>query len=193
MSSSRLRMKIKGMTCDHCEGSVAEALAGAGAKGATADFRREEAVFIVDGAIDESKLSSAIADAGYRAGGIEVLEAERPSGADRGPSGGDGYDVAIIGSGSAAFAAAIRARDLGGRVVMVEEGTLGGTCVNTGCVPSKALLRAAEVYHQAGHHTFAGIQTKAGKVDLRALVGQKHELVRTLRHEKYEELVPAYD
>ena len=73
---------------------------------------------------------------------------------------GDGYDVAIIGSGSAAFAAAIRA-DLGACVVMVEAGILGGTCVNIGCVPSKALLRAAEVYHLAGHHNFAGIETKA--------------------------------
>ena len=132
MSSSKFRIKIKGMTCDHCEGSVAEALEGAGAKDATADFRREEAVFTADAAIDESKLSAAIKDAGYRPGTIEVLEAEQPSDPAEGPPGGDGYDVAIIGSGSAAFAAAIKARDLGGRVVMVEEGTLGGTCVNTG-------------------------------------------------------------
>ena len=53
-------------------------------------------------------------------------------------------DLAIIGSGSAAFAAAIAATNLGKRVVMVERGTVGGTCVNVGCVPSKALLAAAE-------------------------------------------------
>jgi mercuric reductase len=185
-------MKVKGMTYDNCEVSVVRALEGAGAREAKADFRREEAVFAVEGEANEAKLAAAIREAGYRPGAIEVLEAERPSGPDRAAS-GDGYDVAIIGSGSAAFAAAIRARDLGARVVMVEEGTLGGTCVNIGCVPSKALLRAAAVYHLAGHHTFAGIKTSAGKVDLRALVGQKRELVQTLRHEKYEELVPAYD
>ena len=192
MTSNKLRMKIKGMTCDHCEVSVTKALKGAGARDAKADFRREEAVFTVEDGADEAKLAGAIREAGYRPGTIEVLEAERPTGPERGAS-VDGYDVAIIGSGSAAFAAAIRARDLGARVVMVEEGTLGGTCVNVGCVPSKALLRAAEVYHLAGHHAFAGIETKAGKVDLRALVSQKRELVQTLRREKYEELVPAYD
>ena len=52
-------------------------------------------------------------------------------------------DLAIIGSGGGAFAAAIRATSLGQRVVMVERSTVGGTCVNTGCVPSKALLAAA--------------------------------------------------
>ena len=192
MAPTKLRMKVKGMTCDHCEVSVTKALEGTGARAAKADFRREEAVFTVEDGAEEAKLASAIREAGYRPGTIEVLEAERPTGPERSAS-GDGYDVAIIGSGSAAFAAAIRARDLGARVIMVEEDTLGGTCVNIGCVPSKALLRAAEVYHLAGHHTFAGIETKAGRVDLRALVGQKRELVQTLRREKYEELIPTYD
>ncbi len=192
MSLNKLRMNVKGMTCDHCEVSVVSALEGAGAREAKADFRREEAVFTVEGEADEAKLAAAVREAGYRPGTIEVLEAERPRGPERAvPQ--DGYDLAIIGSGSAAFAAAIRARDLGARVVMVEEGTLGGTCVNIGCVPSKALLRAADVYHLAGHHDFAGIETSAGKVDLRALVSQKRELVQTLRREKYEELIPVYD
>ena len=102
------------------------------------------------------------------------------------------YDLAIVGSGSAAFAAAIRARDLGARVAMVERGTLGGTCVNTGCVPSKTLLRASEIYHQVKHHPFAGLETKAGKVDLHALVAQKDALVNALRRQKYEDLVDTY-
>jgi len=59
------------------------------------------------------------------------------------------YDLAIIGSGGAAFAAAITARDAGASVVMIERGTTGGTCVNTGCVPSKALLAAAAARHDA--------------------------------------------
>lgn len=60
-----------------------------------------------------------------------------------------GLDLAVIGSGSAAFAAAIAAVGHGRRVVMVERGTTGGTCVNVGCVPSKALLAAAEARHGA--------------------------------------------
>ena len=77
-------------------------------------------------------------------------------------------------------------------MVMVERGTLGGTCVNVGCVPSKMLLRAAETYSQAGHHPFAGLETRAGRVNLRALVGQKDELVAALRQQKYADLVEAY-
>lgn len=103
-----------------------------------------------------------------------------------------GYDISIVGSGSAAFAAAIRARDLGARVAVVERSTIGGTCVNVGCVPSKALLRAGEIHHLAIHHGFDGLRTGAGPVDLRALVAQKDELVAALRKEKYEDLVAEY-
>lgn len=102
------------------------------------------------------------------------------------------YDLLVLGAGSAAFAAAIKGRDAGYRVALVEAGTLGGTCVNVGCVPSKALLRAGEVYWSAGHHPYAGVTTSAGPVDLAALVGQKDELVATLRQDKYADLVDAY-
>lgn len=59
-------------------------------------------------------------------------------------------------------------------------------------MPSKALLRAGELYWSAGHHPFAGISTAAGSVDLAALVAQKDELVGALRQEKYADLVDAY-
>ena len=59
------------------------------------------------------------------------------------------YDLAIIGSGAAAFSAAITAVEGGARVVMIDRGETGGTCVNTGCVPSKALLAAAAARHSA--------------------------------------------
>src|SRR5437867_1569670 len=91
------------------------------------------------------------------------------------------YDLAIIGSGGAAMAAAVTASREDARVVMVERGTIGGTCVNIGCVPSKTLLRGTEIYAQAKHHPFAGLETSAGAVDLPALVQQKDELVRHLR------------
>ncbi len=75
---------------------------------------------------------------------------------------------------------------------MVERSTIGGTCVNVGCVPSKALIRAGEVHHLAAEHGFAGVRTSAEPVDLRALVAQKDELVATLRQEKYEDLIAEY-
>lgn len=60
------------------------------------------------------------------------------------------YDLMTIGGGSAAFAAAIKAAELGTQVAIVEKGTIGGTCVNIGCVPSKTLIEAAELcYHSA--------------------------------------------
>ena len=78
------------------------------------------------------------------------------------------YDLAIIGSGGAAFAAAIRATSRGKRVLMVERSTVGGTCVNTGCIPSKALLAAAEARHVAldASGRFPGISTSAEPVDM---------------------------
>src|SRR5713101_6837133 len=87
-----------------------------------------------------------------------------PAVTDPGGAGGDAmrYDLAIVGSGGAAFAAAIKARNQGRSVVMVERGTVGGTCVNTGCVPSKALLAAAEARHVALDQRFPGITTQAG-------------------------------
>src|SRR5579875_3555445 len=102
------------------------------------------------------------------------------------------YDLAIIGSGGAAFAAAISARDAGATVVMIERGMIGGTCVNTGCVPSKALLAAAEWRHAAAGQRFPGIATQGGPVDFAALVGGKDELVAAMRAAKYADLAAEY-
>lgn len=102
------------------------------------------------------------------------------------------YDLAIIGSGGAAFAAAIEGRRQDARVVMIERATVGGTCVNIGCVPSKALLAAAHTYHHAASHPFAGIATQAGRVDLAALIAQKNELIADLRQRKYLDVADHY-
>jgi len=102
------------------------------------------------------------------------------------------YDLVIVGSGGAAFAAAIRARDHGARVALVERGTAGGTCVNVGCVPSKALLAAAHAAHTAGHHPFAGIGADAPRVDVATVIAAKDELVKHLRQAKYLDLSDSY-
>jgi mercuric reductase len=102
------------------------------------------------------------------------------------------YDLAIIGSGGAAFAAAITARDAGASVVMIERGTTGGTCVNTGCVPSKALLAAAAARHDSLGQRFPGIATSAGPADMAALTRGKDELVTAMRAGKYVDLAADY-
>ncbi|HEU4362065.1 MAG TPA: FAD-dependent oxidoreductase, partial [Mycobacterium sp.] len=102
-------------------------------------------------------------------------------------------DLAVVGSGGAAFAAAIRASTLGKSVAMIERGTVGGTCVNTGCVPSKALIAAAEARHVALHSgQFPGISTSADPVDMPGLVDGKRALVETLRAEKYLGIAEDY-
>ncbi|MBJ7450845.1 MAG: mercury(II) reductase [Blastococcus sp.] len=101
-------------------------------------------------------------------------------------------DLAVIGSGGAAMSAAIAARQAGASVVLIERATLGGTCVNVGCVPSKTLLAAAGARHSATSNPFAGVPTSAGGVDLAALVAQKDELVTGMRQAKYADVAAAY-
>jgi mercuric reductase len=102
------------------------------------------------------------------------------------------YNLAIIGSGAAGFAAAIAAAKQGLSVVMIEQATTGGTCVNVGCIPSKALLAAAHNQQVAGEHRFPGIKTDAGPIDMPDLVAGKDEIVSRLRREKYEDLSRDY-
>jgi mercuric reductase len=102
------------------------------------------------------------------------------------------YDLAVIGAGSAAFAAAIRATSLGARVTLIERGTVGGTCVNVGCIPSKHLLAASAAYRLAGHHPFEGVRTRADAVDVPGLIGRKRRLVEELRAEKYVDLAARH-
>jgi mercuric reductase len=90
------------------------------------------------------------------------------------------------------MAAAIAARQAGKTVVLVERATLGGTCVNVGCVPSKTLLAAAGARHAARSGAFPGAPTSAGPVDLGALVGQKDDLVGSLRQAKYADVAAAH-
>ena len=171
------RMQIEGMTCEGCAGSVADALAGAGAEMPRVDFEAGEARFDAPGVSTEA-LRAAVEAAGYRV--VAIDDAPAPDSGPvhrRGPSRPSAPDLVVIGSGGAAFAAAIRARDLGAEVAMCEAATIGGTCVNIGCVPSKALLAAASARQVAAHHPFPGITTTAGPVDLAALVAGKDELV----------------
>lgn len=97
----------------------------------------------------------------------------------------DEFDLLILGSGSTAFAAAIRAADLGARVAMVERRTLGGTCANRGCLPSKNLIEAARIVREAAHPRYAGLTPAEVGVDFGALVAQKDDVVREYRAKKY--------
>ncbi|MFQ5517336.1 MAG: mercury(II) reductase [Acidimicrobiia bacterium] len=185
--SESVHLSIEGMHCDHCEISVGAALESAGLEEVSVDWRRGEAEGRCSSGYSLQRATEEVAELGYQVTGESAPEtAGKPAAAEA------DYDLVIIGSGSAAFGAAIKARDLGATVAMIERGTVGGTCVNIGCVPSKALLRAAESYWGAGHSPFAGVETAAGAVNLKALVAQKDGLAAQLRKEKYQDLVELY-
>ncbi len=99
------------------------------------------------------------------------------------------FDLVILGSGSAAFAAAIRAADHGAKTAMIERGVLGGTCVNVGCVPSKNLLRAGELRYYDSHREFPGISPGRTSLEFNRVIEQKNQIVRGLRKEKYSDVL----
>ena len=98
------------------------------------------------------------------------------------------YDLVILGSGSTAFAAAIRANELGKAAVMTEARTVGGTCVNRGCLPSKNLIEAARLIYDACEPRYPGLTGCDLGLDFRRLIAQKDEVIAG-----YRELLPDAD
>ena len=172
---------ITGMTCEHCAQTVHRALEKLPGVEARVSYPEGKAYVEKMGSSRVPEIVGAISAAGY--GAREVGR-----GASRG-SGGAGLHVAIIGSGSAAFAAAIRAAQEGARVTMIESGVLGGTCVNVGCVPSKILIRAAESARTQEYPRFAGLGACSPAIDRAALADQQQERVDALRQAKYQDVL----
>ncbi len=184
----KYRINVHGMTCTGCEEHVANALENIGATNIKVSFRRGEATFELSDGLNIETAKKAINNANYETGDAQVVESHGQPLLEK-----DGdYDLLIIGSGGAAFSAAIEAVQYGAKVAMIERGTIGGTCVNTGCVPSKTLLRAGEINHLARINPFLGLATSAGSVDLAQLVQKKNELVNNLRQQKYIDLIDEY-
>ncbi|PCI66820.1 MAG: mercury(II) reductase [Piscirickettsiaceae bacterium] len=102
--------------------------------------------------------------------------------------------IAIIGTGSGAFAAAIKAVDGGARVTLIEQQKIiGGTCVNVGCVPSKIFIRAAHLAHHQRTNPFDGLQNNEPNIDRKALYAQQAARVVELRAAKYESILETHD
>ncbi len=113
---------------------------------------------------------------------------------DDNKGGPDDFDLIVIGAGSAGFSAAITAAEAGRRVALIGHGTIGGTCVNVGCVPSKAMIRAAEAVHGGiAAARFPGVEPCRHAVDWPRLVAAKDDLVASLRTKKYADILPQYD
>src|SRR5579875_3524878 len=98
-------------------------------------------------------------------------------------------DLVILGSGSTAFAAALHAAELGKTVIMTEHRTVGGTCANRGCLPSKNLLEAARLVYDAAHPRYPGLSPVQMPVRWANLIAQKDEIIQEYRSHKYESLL----
>jgi mercuric reductase len=193
--NKQFEFDIQGMTCDSCALHVEKALKSVpGVKSAAVPgWQSGRATITTDGEIDSQALETAVKQAGYRA----KLKGLRPEGEKIALPASDGhvdnrFDLMVIGGGSAGFAAAIKGAELGYRIALVEAGTIGGTCVNVGCIPSKTLIRATEQYHQAAQHRFEGVETMAGRLNWPLVIEQKDNLVREMRQSKYLDVLAAY-
>jgi dihydrolipoamide dehydrogenase len=91
------------------------------------------------------------------------------------------FDIAVIGAGPGGYPAAIRAAQLGARVAIIEKEKLGGTCLNWGCIPTKALIATAETFEKIKHAEKLGITVKDASVDYSVMIGNKDKAVGTLR------------
>ncbi len=179
--------QIDGMTCDHCADSIEKVLAQLPEVRATVSFTGGAAKVTAPDNIPVHELAKTIEAKGYH-----VITSKKSDELyrqiDKEPN---GLHIVIIGSGSGAFAAAIRAAEENAEVTMIESGTLGGTCVNVGCVPSKIMIRGAHIAHLQSDHAFTGIEKNKPAINRPALVTQQQARVEELRHAKYESILES--
>lgn len=195
------QLKIIGMTCDSCAAHVKEALESVpGVQFADVSYAQGSACVTVDANVSPNVLIATVAGLGYRATVADATTVSTKSGPlDRGcrwgVGGKEGHDgsglhIAVIGSGAAAMAAALKAVDQGSRVTLIERGVIGGTCVNIGCVPSKIMIRAAHIAHlRRGSPFDGGISAMSPAIQREHLLTQQQERVNELRHTKYEDIL----
>lgn len=176
----QLEFTIRGMTCPSCVPHVTAALRRVGGIDAafvdypTGGGRVDLMPEVSASPALVSAITSSVAEAGYNA---ELISRD--------------FDLVVVGTGGAGVAAAIHAATKGATVAIVEAYTLGGTCVNVGCIPSKVLVEAAARVH-AARHGFPGIAPTFPVVDWPELVRQKDLLVDTLREAKYADVLASY-
>lgn len=185
-----ISLNIEGMTCDSCASHAGDALRKvSGVERAEVDYPAGRAS-VSGHALEAQALITALSALGYSAKTamqLKPVDTDSPTGTAHSRKGGGGLHIAIIGSGGAAMAAALKAAEQGAQVTLIERGTIGGTCVNIGCVPSKIMIRAAHIAHLRQSSPFdAGIAATAPAIDRAKLLAQQQARVDELRHAKYE-------
>lgn len=189
-----MQLKIVGMTCASCAEHVKTALERVpGVHAAQVSYPQERADIDLGAGADAAALIAAVTAAGYSVQPVDDARGKPGStedGTERQANAGnnDGpLHIAVIGSGGSAMAAALKAVERGARITLIERGTLGGTCVNIGCVPSKIMIRAAHIAHLRRTSPFdKGIAAADPSIDRPRLLAQQQARVDELRHAKYE-------
>ncbi len=188
-------LQIEGMTCESCAAHVQQALESVpGVRTVSVSYpeRQAEIDVNINSNVDVNSLSEAVSGLGYRAQLVQAPPLRentlrRPVGEPEHAQGASKLHVAVIGSGGAAMAAALKAVEQGARVTLIERSVLGGTCVNVGCVPSKIMIRAAHIAHQRRTSPFdGGISAVSPKIRRERLLAQQQGRVDELRLAKYE-------
>ncbi len=191
MSVQTIKLRIKGMTCEHCAQTISKKVSQLeGIISTNVSFSEKNGKFEFDSEkVSKSEIINAINSTGsYKV--VDDPDASSIGEKEVKENGTDKYDLIIIGGGSAAFAAAIKASELEKKVLMINEGLpIGGTCVNVGCVPSKTLIRTAEQFHNANHPNFSSIKSGNNKINFKEVIRQKTELVEELRQHKYVDVL----
>ncbi|HEY3326673.1 MAG TPA: mercury(II) reductase [Novimethylophilus sp.] len=187
-----IAIRIDGMTCASCATHVQAALEKVpGVRKASVFYDESKADVAADEGVDRGQVLAAVAALGYRAAFTEA-GTERMDGISSPGDSASRLHVAIIGSGGAAMAAALKAVELGAHVTLIERGTIGGTCVNTGCVPSKIMIRAAHIAHLRRKSSFDdGISATVPVVRRDRLLVQQQARVDELRRAKYENILDS--
>ena len=183
-----LTLDISGMTCDRCAVKAQNALNELPGVSAQVSFNDRAAAIDMDTDVPIDHLFDALANKGFRA---RLLQRDGRAVSDKSS---DGSHVVIIGTGSGAFAAAIKAVEGGATVTLVERADIiGGTCVNVGCVPSKIMIRSAQLALMLRHNAFDGLADSEPVIDRRALLAQQSARVDELRQAKYESILEGND
>ena len=174
-------LKISGMTCESCVPHIKQALENvSGVKSAIVSYPKGTVQLDTEPDTSPEALIAAVTALSYQATLVDV-----PLTAKDGDGGG--LHIAVIGSGGAAMAAALKAVEQGARVTLIERGVIGGTCVNVGCVPSKIMIRAAHIAHLRRESPFGdGIAATEPAIRRSKLLAQQQARVDELRHAKYE-------
>ena len=194
-ASRQRTLRVTGMTCKACADHVQQALQEVpGVRSVQVDYRAGSARFESTGLPSLDVLNAAL-PGNYRVlahdgGGLDGATAVDAASVATTGGRSDHLHVVVIGTGGAAMAGAIRAAERGARVTVIERGTVGGTCVNVGCVPSKIMIRAAQVAQMRRHSPFDdGISASNPLIRRDILRARQQARVDELRHTKYENIL----